>query len=299
MIAFKPARRPGVPMLSNGHRAQMGTPLVLLALKPAIPLILGIVGSGLALWGVSFGLRSEGQKWKEASGLNLSNIPQAVVAGGAGAIALVVGGNLEGTSKVVASSVGIAGIAAAIYLMFSGEPKGAPAGSEAAAAPGAVPEAPKVALYPATVENPAPVWQGDVLSVLKATMVGTGGGRSSLRDQSYEAYVINEGARPISFYAGANIYHLDAGVVFTSDPLTPPYRREIMNLGPKGSGTETATIKVLTPTPDLWKGGDEVKFSKYHGTGVSIEFFRKQNDPVPFYVTNSIPITYSVTGFGV
>ena len=294
MVSYKPARRPGVPLLSNGYRAQMGTPLVLLALKPAIPLILGIVGSGLALVGISFAARNEAQKWKETSGLNLSNIPEAVVAGGAGAIALVVGGNLEGTSKVVASSLGIAGIAAAIYLMFSGEPK-KDAGSETAAAPGASPGAAKVALAPAEVPNPAPVWQGDVLRVLTATMdpaqPNTGRDvRSIYFDQTYEAYVINESDRPISFYAGANIFESDAGVVFASDTKTPPYQRVVVNLGPKG----TATIKVLTPTPSLWK--DEVKHLVHHATGVSIEFFRKRDDPVPFYVTNSIPVAYSWFG---
>lgn len=285
MIAYKPAAagRPKAPMLSNGH-PQMGMAF-LAAMAPAWPWIAGILGVGLSAVGVSYLLRSETEKWKEASGLNLKNIPKAVLSAGAGAISLAVSGSIEGIPKVVATSVGIAGLAGALYLMFSSD------GEQPQAPP--LPPDVMPSLPPAKATFPAPVWQGDVLRALTLTLPpdqpNTGGTRRVIwKDQWYEALVRNESDQPLDFFVGANIYDEDDGVIFSSDKVTPPYNRTHVQLGPRGSGKEAASIKMLTPGQGLGTGN----------VGVSVELFRNRDESAPFLVSNSIPILYTYLPLG-
>jgi hypothetical protein len=271
-------------MLTNGSRPQLGMAFAVAALKPALPWIIGILGTGLSMIGVSYLARNEAEKWKEATGLNLQNIPQAVLAGGAGAIALAVAGSLHGVAKTIATSLGIAGLAGSLYIMFSGVPK-------TPATPAPTPAGSMPALAPATAAFPAPVWQGDILRAISITMPPTqpntgGTQRSVFTDQTYEALVRNESDQTIDFFVGANIYDEDDGVIFASDKLTPPYNRVHVTLGPKGSPTESASLKLLTPAQSLGAGN----------VGVSAELFRNRDDSAPFLVSNSIPILYSWIG---
>lgn len=272
------------PMLQNGPRLQMGfIPLLIAAAEESLPWIIGIVVGGGALVGTSALLRSEYKSWKESIGINLANTPIAVLSGGAGAIAIVIAGNLDGTGKVIATSVGIAGIAGAIYALFTGTPPAPPPA-------GAEPKAP-LTIPPATAPNPAPMLTpGPLARAFTINLVpsqpNTGGTtRQMWSDQDWEFVIRNETASPYSVYPGISIYDEGSQLVWKSPSVDSVYGRKLVTLSP---GQDAPVILKSHSQFDWGRRPSAV--------AVQVDLFRNRDDSTPFMSSEAIPITMSYIG---
>lgn len=274
-------------MLSNRPRIQMGfLPALFAAAEPVLPWIIGIIGVGGAAIGVSALARNEAEQWKGATGLNLSNVPIAVLSGGTGAIAFVISGNLEGTGKVIATSVGVAGVAGALLALFTGQPKPPvpPGPGEAPKTPLSVPPASVPAGQQAPNIAPGPLSRAFTVS-FPPSQPNTGGTvRNVLRDQDWEFVVRNETGTPVSFYTGVAIYDEGSNLVWKSPAVDPVYGRKLMTVPPgqSVSGSQKSQNYGVTL---LGKS-----------LAVEIDLFRNRDDSTPFLTSEAIPITMSIFG---
>jgi hypothetical protein len=287
--AWSPAPRVGTSrgMLTNGPRIQMGfLPALVVAGVDLAPWIFWtVVGSGAAV-GVSALARSEADKWKESLGINLSNLPVAILAGGAGAMGIAVGGSLEGVSKAVATGVGIAGLTASLYLLFSGHPT-PPSG---AAAPGAAPKEP-LSVPPATVPAnqqapamaPGPAARAFTLS-FPPSQPNTGGTtRQMWSDQDWEYVLRNETGSQVSFYTGVAIYDEGNQLIWKSPAIDPVYGRKLVTVG---AGQALNTIQK----------SQGLGFLIPKSVAVEIQLFRNRDDANPYLTSEAIPIKMSFIG---
>jgi hypothetical protein len=251
------------------------------ALAPALPWILGILGTGGAVIGLSALARHEAEKWKESTGLNLSNVPIAVLSGGAGAIAFVISGNLEGTGKAIATSLGVVGIAGAVYALFTGNPAPPPA-SAVSKAPPTVP--PARSEHPVPVLAPGPLVRSFTLSLIPSQPNTGGTTRQMWADQDWEFVIRNETASPYSVYSGISIYDEGSQLLWKSSLIDPVYGRKLTDLAP-GSAA-----------PVILKSHSLDFRSLPSSVAVQVDLFRNRDDSTPFMSSEAIPIKMSYIG---
>lgn len=256
---------------------------LILALEPALPWIVGILGVGGAAVGVSVLARNEASKWKESSGLNLSNVPIAVLSGSIGAIALVVGGNLQGTGKVISTSVGIAGIGGAVIALFTGSPPTPPPAAGDEKTPLSVPPANVPEKLQPPKLAPGPLARMITLSLVPSQPNTGGTTRQMWSDQNWEFVVRNEGLGPLAFYSGISIYDEGSTLVWKSPPVDPVYGRKLINLAP---GQDA----------DVIQKSASVGFVIPRSVSVEVDLYRNRDDATPFMTSETIPIKMNLIG---
>lgn len=266
--SWKPApnRR---PMLANSH-AQLG---VILAAAPIGWKILLNVGAPLLIGaGAIYATGAIAKSAIPEIPVNKKSIGRAALLGGGGIAAYYLSDLLPQEWKPVAYVGAVAGVAGALYYLFS-EPS--PEAAQEIIPPRQVTPNLQVPTLP-----PGPL--ADAMTVfVDSEQPNTGGThRWPWGDQEYEVVLKNNLSRPMSYFVGVAVSPEGGTVQWRSPQIDPRYGRRRVDLAPN----QDASVKLKVPS-------SAVGITKNYG--ISFEFFRQGNDLTPFRVSEAIPIFYS------
>lgn len=203
--------------------------------------------------------------------INKKSVGKAALAGGAGIAAYYLSDLLPQEWRPAAYIGAVAGVAGALYFLFS-EP-----------APEAPPEIIPSRTVPPREQMPA-LTPGPMLQALTLFVdpdqPNTGGTRRwPWGDQEFEIIVKNEMDRPVTFFVGLVTSGEDAVTIYRSPIVDPKYGRKRVTLGPG----QDQIVKVKSPAPA----------GILKDVAVSFELFRQGEDTAPFRTSDAVPITYT------
>lgn len=269
MTKWKPAKR--VPMLGNGPRFQLGQIQALPVLvRWGLPWLLTAGGIALTSYVAT--------KAVPDIPINKQKIGLSAALAGAGFTAYFLSSTIPDNYKPIAYAAAVAGIAGGAYFLFSTPEK--TEADRVTASPNIAPEQ-VVPKY-----TPGPMLQNFVVQEDPKQTQTNGRWRQPFGNQTFDVLVSNNSSQPFTFFTGVRVYDSDQVLLYASPQIDPAYGRAKTTVAPGGQ----EVVKVTLPRPGNWGGPD----TSGHDLALEFNFFRQQNDPNPFKVSNSIPINYSL-----